>query len=80
MTAAPELVVARTLFGLGYNAAEVRETVVRRFPEADVDDVVQEARRDVANLDLDLAQSEEDEQRAAREAEHNLSKSNEPEA
>ena len=64
--------LARSLVSVGYEQEEIRATLVERFPDADVDQALDEAYRWHNRIELDLAEAQERDERAPREAEHNL--------
>lgn len=71
--------LARSLVSVGYAEAEVRKTLVARFPDDDVDQLIADARKWEAGIEVDLAEAQARDERAARDAEHDLSKSNKKE-
>lgn len=79
----PELTaeaLARSLVSVGYPDAEIRKTLVTRFPDDDVDELVAAAREWEAGIEVGLSEGQQRDERAAHAAEHDLSKSNRPEA
>lgn len=69
-------VVARFLVGVGYTREQITEALLRRFPNANADELIDEAARKAEESNQEIDQQLAEEARRAIAAEHDLNRSN----